>query len=874
MQVTKVEDTKSEPNSLRILIVEDSPTDCQLIVRALNRGGFDLTWKRVDTEEEMSMALASEHWDMVTSDFTMPRFSGFRALKLLGETGQDIPCIVVSGTIGEEIAVETMKAGANDYVMKDKLHRLVPAVEREMREAVVRRKHVQLQKDLVTAAQEWRTTFDSIRHPVVLLDAEGKIRRCNRAFRDLAEKPYDEILGHRCFKVVDGLCQRCDDCPLGRKNDSDTSKCRNFELKGRHFEGVLDRVLNDSGECVGFVHALEDVTERHKTEIILRESEEKYRQLAENSADVILTIDLEGQITYINPVGLDLTGYTTSAIEGMSVFNLIAPEYHDGARNRLEKRRKGDRLRREYELELISRSGSRVPTEIRTVARVQEDRTTGVLISARDVSHRRAAQAELLIQGALVEAMMENIPDLIYFKDMESRFIRVNRAHAQILGIEDPADAIGKTDFDYFPGESARLSFADDGSILSTNKPIVNKEELVMRTGKSDRWVSTTKMPLTDSTGNRIGTFGISHDITEKKQLVERLADLARFPEENPDPVLRVGGDGQIRFSNPAAAVLVGNPDFCRDGRLTDEWRELASRTMARSVTSRIEKQLGKSTFRFVMTPCAGRDYLNIYASDITEKKTLERMLLQSSKMEAMGNLAGGVAHEFNNMMTIVNAYSDILILKLADNAPLLSYATKIKETGKKATSITDELLVFARKDPTALESVDIGDALRGLERMLGPIVGKHLGFTVKFEPTIGHVRMDPVQIDQLVMNLVINARDALNEEGTIQVEAENREVDATYQSQQFPLMPGRYIVLRVADNGTGIEPEIIERIFEPFFTTKSVGKGTGLGLAVIYKIVKDSMGDIRVSSGPGIGTTFEILLPRDEAEPGQLPIE
>ncbi|HUX13812.1 MAG TPA: ATP-binding protein, partial [Spirochaetia bacterium] len=172
----------------------------------------------------------------------------------------------------------------------------------------------------------------------------------------------------------------------------------------------------------------------------------------------------------------------------------------------------------------------------------------------------------------------------------------------------------------------------------------------------------------------------------------------------------------------------------------------------------------------------------------------------------------------------------------------------------------------------TELKSVDFGAALGNLEKMLEPIVGKHLGFSVKFEPAIGCVRMDPVQIDQIVMNLVINARDALNGEGSIRVEAENREVDATYKSHQFPMTPGRYIALRVADNGTGIAPEIAERIFEPFFTTKGVGKGTGLGLAVIYKIVKDSMGDIRVSSEPGVGTTFEILLPRDEAESIQSP--
>ncbi len=841
---------------IRVLIVDDSSEDSELMVRALTDGGYDPSFERVETVDAMKSALDTHVWDLVIADFSMPDFSGYGALASLRESGQDIPCIVVSGTIGEETAVKTMKSGANDYVMKDKLHRLAPAVERELREAIVRRESRKLGEDLLHAAQQWRSTFDTIDNPILLLDLDGTILRCNRALRDLVEKPYLEIIGRPCKEILHALCDCDDNCPRENVIATGLPSSASLQFQGRNFDAVLTPVTNDQGNCVGLVHVLHDVTERLSAETLLREKEEKYRLLSESSADVILTQDLEGNITYMNDTGLRLSGYTAAEIARLTVLDLFLPRTEpDG----------GLLSQREYESELCTRLGKSVPVEVREAPIMNGTQTSGMLLNARDISVRLQNEADLTRQRSLVEALMGNITDLIYFKDTQSRFMRINLAHAHVLGVDDPTQAIGKTDFDYFPPAYARAAQEAEMRIMETGKPLVNTEELLEREGRPDMWFATTKMPLYDEKNELIGTVGITRDNTEKVQLSKDLADLAKFPNENPNPVLRVATDGTIMYSNPSALSLVANPFFSVNGRLSEEWRSLVSDVNDHGKKTEVERLFGTATYHFVLVPGQGYDYINIYAYDITEQKNLEMRLLQSSKMEALGRFAGSIAHEFNNMMTVINAFSDVLISKLKNNEKTQSYAYRIKETGKKAAAITDQLLIFGRKKPTEPQLIDMKQALASVEMMLRPIVHKSIGLSFTCGPDIGMVRIDPLHIDQIIVNLVINARDAIEDGGSITVEAENLEVDANDTFRQFQILPGPYVVIRVSDTGTGMSADVREKIFEPFFSTKREGQGTGLGLAVVYQIVRDSKGDIRIASEPDKGTTFEILLPRTE---------
>ncbi len=250
---------------------------------------------------------------------------------------------------------------------------------------------------------------------------------------------------------------------------------------------------------------------------------------------------------------------------------------------------------------------------------------------------------------------------------------------------------------------------------------------------------------------------------------------------------------------------------------------------------------------------------------DISERKKLEEQIRQSQKMEAIGRLAGGLAHDFNNMMTAVIGYSELLLNRLAKNNPLRQEIEEIKKAGERATSLTNQLLAFSRRQVIKPEVLSLNALIANMERMLRPLIGEDIDLVIVLDPGLGPVKADPGQIEQIIMNLVVNARDAMPEGGKLIIETANVELDSTYALRHLAVQPGPYVMLAVSDTGRGMDKETQSHLFEPFFTTKGPGKGTGLGLSTIYGIVKQNSGNIWVYSEPGKGTTFKVYLLRAE---------
>jgi PAS domain S-box-containing protein len=267
--------------------------------------------------------------------------------------------------------------------------------------------------------------------------------------------------------------------------------------------------------------------------------------------------------------------------------------------------------------------------------------------------------------------------------------------------------------------------------------------------------------------------------------------------------------------------------------------------------------------YRFPLHSAGTAQLIGGIAADITERRRLEEQLRQVHKMEAVGQLAGGVAHDFNNVLTVIQGFSDLVLSELPASHPLVQPVTEIKKAGERAAELTGQLLTFSRKAVVRPKLLDLNAVVRDAENLLRRLVGEDIELTSTLDPALWRVEADPVQIDQLLLNLVSNARDAMPRGGSLTVETRNIVVGVGQNTEQrLPVPPGSFVCFSVTDTGSGMDPATIERIFEPFFTTKEPGKGTGMGLAAVYGIVQQFNGYIKVQSQPGAGTTFWIYLP------------
>ena len=374
----------------------------------------------------------------------------------------------------------------------------------------------------------------------------------------------------------------------------------------------------------------------------------------------------------------------------------------------------------------------------------------------------------------------------------------------------------------------------------------------------------------------------------EHRATEETLRNLSRAVEQSADLVVITAVDGTIEYVNPAFEALTGytkdeafgkKPNILRSGAQTpsfykEMWATILAGKVFRGVL--INSKKNGQTFQAEKTITPVRDAtgrITHFISndrDITERKRLEAQLLQATKMEAIGQLAGGVAHDFNNLLMIISSYAELAMDSLTTGHSLHHNLSEILTASRKAADLTRQLLAFGRKQMQSLQIVDLNDVLGELGRVLPHLIGEDIQTEIIAGKGLGKIKADPVQIEQIVMNLAANARDAMPHGGQLVIETANVRLDEEYVHRR-PIVPaGEYVLLTVTDTGSGIPSEHLPHIFEPFFTTKEKGKGTGLGLATVYGIVKQSGGFIWVYSEAGMGTTFRIYLPRAGSDRNQ----
>jgi PAS domain S-box-containing protein len=518
-----------------------------------------------------------------------------------------------------------------------------------------------------------------------------------------------------------------------------------------------------------------------------------------------------------------------------------------------------------------------------------------VLVSFLAASGRLfVVQNQLLVSSrelernlALLRGITEGTTDAVFVKDLQGQYIMINTAGARFVG-RSVADVIGKTDLELFKPEVGRTIMALDRKVLQCGETRTY-EEFGTAAGVTRLYLST-KGPFRDPGGQVVGLLGICRDITDRKRAEEEIRQsqqkLRIHLDHTPLAVIEWDLNFCVAGWNPSAERIFGYTREEAMGKhghflvpvsyrqqadrtwqdLTDQRGGAQSPEQARfSCNDNLTKDGRLVSCEWYNTPLvddAGR-VLGVasLAQDVTERVLLEDSLRQSQKMEAIGRLAGGVAHDFNNLLTVIIGYSQIL----AEGVPagqLADGVAQIKSAADKAAGITRQLLAFSRKQVLTPRVINLNDSMLNLDSLLRRLIGEDVEVLTIPAKDLGSVKADPGQIEQVIMNLALNSRDAMPEGGKITIETSNEVLDETYARERQPVVPGNYVMLAVSDTGEGMTSETLARIFEPFYTTKELGKGTGLGLSMVYGIVKQSGGYIWVYSEPSRGTTFKIYLP------------
>ncbi len=495
-----------------------------------------------------------------------------------------------------------------------------------------------------------------------------------------------------------------------------------------------------------------------------------------------------------------------------------------------------------------------------------------------------AARVSLERERTLLRTLLDALPDVVFTKDLKGRFVNANAATLTLVGLAGEDELAGKTDHDVFPPEIARALQTDDEQVLA-GKPLLNREEQRVGVGLDPVWYLTIKVPLFDTDSRIIGLIGISRDITARKlaeaERARLLAQLQLQIERMPLAYLLSDADFHYTRWNPMAERTFGFSESEVLGRHPfDVIVPPSSRAFVSTIFDDIRRgsmnahgesenttRSGKTIVcRWHNTPMfhANGEFAGLMslAEDVTERKGLEDQYRQAQKMEAIGRLAGGVAHDFNNLLTVIFGYCESLLAMPTVDAAARESIREISQAGERAASLTRQLLGFSRQSMLQPQILDLNEVVTETGKMLRRLIGEDIVFATVLDPRLSRVKVDPGQLDQVLMNLAVNARDSMPNGGTLTVESSNVLLGDEFAALHQDCTPGPHVMLAMSDTGYGMTPEVMARVFEPFFTTKDVGRGTGLGLAMVFGIVKQSGGSIHVYSEPGRGTTFKIYLP------------
>jgi PAS domain S-box-containing protein len=622
---------------------------------------------------------------------------------------------------------------------------------------------------------------------------------------------------------------------------------------------------------------------RHRAEAALRESERNYREVFNATADAIFIHDTAtGRIVQVNGAMLRMFGFASEEeILALNVGDLSANEpAFTEAEADIHFRKTLVEGPQVFEWRAKRKSGELFWVEVSLRASLIGGQGC-VLAAVRDITERKRAEDVIRESELRLRTVVQNAPAIIFIVDLDGVF-RLSEGQALgKLGLA-PGEAVGK---------SALEMYKDMPSVLDSLRKALSGEPARAINILPGVVFDTVYSPIFDRDGKPAGLIGIAIDITDRKRAEEAQTLLATAVEQAAEAIVITDASGIISYVNPVFEKITGftreevigrNPRMLRSGKHDAAFYRQMWETISRGQvwTSRIiNKKKSGSLYEeeIVISPVldsAGKiaNYVAV-KRDVTQEVALETQLRQAQKMEAIGQLAGGVAHDFNNILTVIQGSASLLLNPQLKPAERSDCSHQIFRAAERAAGLIRQLLLFSRKQVMQPANVDLNEVVGGMAKMLKRILGEDIALQTHYAPKLALIHADSGMIEQVLLNLVVNSRDAMPAGGGLTI-ATGTETLNEIQAQQNPdAFPGTHVWLTITDTGSGIAPEHLPHIFEPFFTTKEVGKGTGLGLATVYGIVKQHRGWINVTSEIGKGTTFRInFRALDEARAKEQP--
>jgi PAS domain S-box-containing protein len=573
-------------------------------------------------------------------------------------------------------------------------------------------------------------------------------------------------------------------------------------------------------------------------------------------------------------------GYSAKEAIGKPVSMLVPLDRPDEIPEVLERLKRGE-IVDHFETLRVRRDGKVFPIEI-TASPIKDamERIVGASTIGRDISVRKAAEKNLIQMEARYRGLLEAAPDAMVIVNQEGEIVLLNLQAEKQFGYRRD-ELLGQKVTNIIPeGFAERLLTHGTGN---AGDPVVPQmgtgiELYGRRKNGSDFPIEIMQSPLDGADG--ILVTAAIRDITERKRREDDLSRLAAVVENSDDAIIGMTPDGIItnwnnsaqRIYGYSAAQIVGKstsilipPDYFSEN--TEMMEKIKrGKKMERTDATRVRKDGKTVHVALVDTPIKNAEGqvlgISTVARDLTESRNLEEMLRQSQKMEAVGQLAGGVAHDFNNLLGVILGYTEFLLDRLGPDDAQRKDVEQIQKAGTRAALLTRQLLAYSRKQVLQPKVLDLNSVVAGTENLLRRLIGENIELQVILSPDLGRIKADSGQLEQVIMNLAVNARDAMPAGGKLIIETSNVDCDEKYSSQHDTAVPGPHVMLAITDNGCGMDEKTKAHMFEPFFTTKEFGKGTGLGLSTVYGIMKQSGGFVWVYTELGIGTTFKICFP------------